>query len=82
MAKKIRYLVKVSFLDLQRMGKSIYRTEEGVDLTMGSLHSGSTFDAAVVFNQDDINDLKAIFEAGAYPVFIMSPIVQKRKSEL
>lgn len=78
MANKIRYLVKASFWDIQRDGKSIYRTEEGVDLTMGSMHSGSTFDVAMLLNLDDIADLKAMFEAGADPIFVLSPIVKEK----
>ena len=50
-------------------GKSIYQTEEGIELSQGDLHSGTTFDAEVQFSPDDtvfIDEAKAI---GAVPVF-------------
>jgi len=54
---------------------SIYATELGIALSMGDLHSGSTFDAEVTFKDADIGrEIEAAYaEHFAFPVFEMVP---------
>lgn len=62
--------VKLVFQDWQKpVGTSIYSTEEGCELSMGCLHSGTTFDATIDFDEDSAIDLRQAFRSGATPVF-------------
>ena len=63
--------VKLVFQDwiVPMTGKSIYQTEEGVELSMGNLHSGSTFDAEVRFTTEDMAFIDEGKTIGAVPVF-------------
>jgi hypothetical protein len=61
--------VNVIFEDWKEGGKSIYNTEKGVDLSMGSMHSGSTWTGEINFDPDTEEQLRtkgdlirAIFE--------------------
>jgi len=60
------------FEDWRQYGKpdSIYSTELGVELSLGDLHSGTTFDAEVHLPPEvEIEIEKAMREHAAYPVF-------------
>jgi len=72
MTKKIECSIKLTFDDLRRAGGSICRTEEGVRLTTGSLHSGSTFQGTIILDEDSFIDLERMFIAGLQPVFWIS----------
>ncbi len=53
---------------------SIYDTELGVELTMGDLHSGTTFPATVTLPAEVAREIEAAYaEHGAYPVFRLVP---------
>jgi len=49
--------------------QSIYNTEEGVDLSTGDLHSGSSFKAEITLDEECSEDMKRALEAGYVPVF-------------
>lgn len=70
--------IELVFSDLQRMGKPIYQTEEGVKLTMGDFHSGTVFTGSIDLDEDNEIDLERIFEAGANPVFAIFPITKEK----
>ena len=61
--------IKLIFTDWLSNGKSIYNTEKGVDLSMGQFHSGTTFDAEIDLDQDDVDDLEECIRSGYTPVF-------------
>ena len=79
--KMISKPIHMTFSDLRRKGKSMYNTEEGVEMTMGSLHSGSTFPGSITLDEDDMYFLNKMFEAGLQPVFWISPIWDTRRDE-
>lgn len=64
--------VKLVFDDWRQIGKpdSIYNTELGLALSSGDLHSGTTFDAKVIIDENVMQEIReAMNEHGAYPVF-------------
>lgn len=61
--------VRFAFSDWRRAGVSIYDTEEGLDLSMGGLHSGTVFRGEIEMNSDDAEDFRRALESGAHPVF-------------
>lgn len=62
--------IKLVFHDWQdRLGNSIYNAIEGINLSGGDLHHGSTFDGTIECDEDTVNDIKDALEAGARPVF-------------
>lgn len=79
--KMLKKPIHLTFSDLRRKGKSIYNTEEGVQMTMGSLHSGSTFPGSITLDEETMDDLNRMFEAGLQPVFWISPIWDTRRDE-
>ncbi len=50
-------------------GKSIYSTLEGVRLSLGDFHSGSTFTGEIFLDIEQEEDLRRSIQAGAIPVF-------------
>ncbi len=79
--KLLKKPIHLTFDDLRREGKSVYNTEEGVHMTMGSLHSGSTFPGSITLDEDDMEFLDRMFKAGLQPVFWISPIWDTRRDE-
>lgn len=52
--------------------KSIYLTEEGVDLAMGDFHHGTMFSADIQLDEDSAKELEAALSDGYVPVFYVS----------
>ena len=52
-------------------GESIYSTEKGVELSSGSLHSGTTFNGELYLDTDTENEVKQALLDGYSPVFAM-----------
>lgn len=50
-------------------GRSVYSTAEGVWLSLGGLHSGSTFSAILELDTEDAADLREALGRGFRPVF-------------
>lgn len=61
--------IHLIFDDWLKDGKSVYNTEEGVDLTMGPFHSGSTFKGTISLPEEHAQELKAAIDKGCNPVF-------------
>jgi len=60
--------IKLVFADWCKQGKSIYNTPEGIDLSMGSFHSGTTFDAEIDVLGEE-NSLRSAIRKGFEPHF-------------
>lgn len=73
----MRAKVKLVFDDWRRWDgtkdESVYSTQEGVELSMGDLHGGSTFDAEIEVSDDDAARLSSAMSTGIKPVFYMVP---------
>ncbi len=52
--------------------KSVYNTEEGVELTVGDFHSGSTFDAVIELDKEQSAELKSALQKGFIPFCYVS----------
>ncbi len=50
-------------------GKSIYASLEGVRLSLGDFHSGSTFAGSIDLDIEQEEALRRYIQAGAVPVF-------------
>jgi uncharacterized protein YjfI (DUF2170 family) len=63
---------RIVFDDWRQKGKgeSIYNTELGIELSLGDLHSGTTFETEIDLPEDLEKEIEiAMREYGAYPVF-------------
>ena len=63
--------VKLVLTDWQKDGVSVYSTVEGVRLSMGSFHSGTTFDGGIVVDADEKEELMQALADGYEPVFVV-----------
>ena len=79
--KFLKKPIHMTFDDLRNQGESVYSTEQGIYLTAGNLHSGSTFPGTITLREDDMDDLNKMFEAGLQPVFWIGPIWDTRRDE-
>jgi len=64
--------IKLVFDDWRRGMKSIYQTEEGIEMSMGNFHSGTTFNAEIILDSEEEKDLRESLKSGATPVFYIS----------
>lgn len=63
--------IKLIFEDWRKNGKSVYNTVEGLRLTKGSLHHGTTWGGTIDFDFDDEAEIKEALSKGYKPVFII-----------
>ena len=63
--------IKLVFEDWQKDGKSVYQTPEGIYLSLGNFHSGTTFDADIDLDAGDEKELQRAIDAGFVPVFVV-----------
>ncbi len=61
--------IKLVFGDWQKEGRSIYQTPEGIELTKGDFHAGSTFDARIDVDAWQEKELRDALKKGYQPVF-------------
>jgi len=61
--------IKLIFSDWQKNGKSVYNTEDGIALSCGDFHSGSTFDGKIVVDTEQERELDKALKTGYRPVF-------------
>jgi hypothetical protein len=67
-------MAKLVFIDWQDdTGASVYQTEIGVQLSLGDLHSGSTFDAMIDLDYDDARLVRDAARLGYHPVMRVEP---------
>ena len=65
--------VKLVFDDWRRpAGGSIYATPDGVVLSMGDFHSGTTFDAEISLDRENTIELTEAVAHGYVPVFTVA----------
>lgn len=61
--------IKLVFCDWEKEGKSIYSTEEGIELSSGSFHSGTTFNGTISLDEEEKEELERAIKSGATPKF-------------
>lgn len=66
---EVRMKIKLVFEDWQKKGLSIYNSFEGVELTMGLFHGGTTFNGEIKLSPDDEAELRDALDKGYQPVF-------------
>jgi len=68
------------FEDWFKIGEpdSIYNTEIGIELSMGDLHSGTTFKSKIIINEQIEKEILEYFkEFKAYPSFRLIPYISE-----
>lgn len=61
--------ILLCFDDWKKVGKSVYDTEKGMDLSLGPFHHGTTFEAEIQLGKYDEEELKKAMEDGFTPVW-------------
>lgn len=61
--------VSLVFEDWQKVGKSIYNTPDGIDLSAGQFHAGTTFEAEIKLDECEEKELKKAMADGFIPVW-------------
>ena len=61
--------IKLVFDDWKKDNKSIYSTEEGVDLSMGNFHPGTTFNGEIDLDEWDEKELTEVLKGKCVPHF-------------
>lgn len=69
--------VKMVFLDWQKLDKdkkkivSVYDKDDGLELSCGDFHSGTTFDAYINLDSDEEKELQKAIRRGYMPCFYL-----------
>ena len=63
---------KLSFMDWQKDGKSIYSTKDGAELSQGVFHGGSTFECIIDLDDEHRHELEGAIMKGFEPCWWMS----------
>jgi len=63
--------IKLAFHDWVRDGKSIYSTEEGIELSLGDFHSGTVFNGAICLDDNGIQEIQRAIARKEYPTFLI-----------
>lgn len=72
MRKTVKLKVEFVLHDWLGQKGSIYQTEKGVELSMGSFHSGSTFQGTITIPADEVESMVRAIREGNRPVFWMT----------
>jgi len=64
--------VKLVFSDWKKNGQSVYGEKAGIILSIGDLHSGSTFEATIDLPYEEELRIKQALKEGYYPEFYVS----------
>ena len=64
--------IKLVFDDWQKKGISVYCTTDGVELSFGNFHSGTTFDGEIELTKEDEEELSEAIKKGYQPIFWVS----------
>ena len=73
--------IKLVFDDWRTCGKSVYNTEEGVELSSGDFHSGTTFEGEIVLDAEQEEELKKRLGDRYQPVFWVCSTEAEQKQE-
>jgi hypothetical protein len=74
--------IKLVFEDWRRPdGDSCYNNEDGVNLSMGALHAGSTFRADIELSEEDQKTMEQALQDGYRPVFFAVADAEKTESK-
>ena len=66
--------IKLVFTDWQNHEfKSVYATEEGIELSIGQFHSGTTFDGEIDLSEPEMKELELASKKGYRPIFELMP---------
>jgi len=63
--------IKLVFEDWKKNGKSIYNTEDGIELSIGDFHSGTTFNGEINLSPDNEEELKQAIKNKNFPYFML-----------
>ena len=63
--------IKLAFHDWIKDGKSVYNSEQGIQLSMGDFHSGTVFDGEINLSSDNEEEILRSIQSNVYPVFYM-----------
>ncbi len=70
--EQVTIAVDLSFKDWLKNGHTLRGSSEGVELSLGVFHTGTTFPATITLeSDDDANELIAAIKAGYQPLFWM-----------
>lgn len=61
--------------------ESVYQTVQGVELSMGDFHSGTTFEATVALDAQQAAELEDAMKKGFTPVFCIFPTTEVKNNE-
>ena len=64
--------IKLVFLDWRKKGQSIYSTPEGIELSKGDFHSGSTFHGEIILEREEGEEFRKAILKGFQPCFWVS----------
>lgn len=70
------YSVKLAFHDWIQSGKSVYRTEAGVELSSGSFHSGTVFIGTLFLDEEEYQQLKKALAQDYQPIFCVFDFIE------
>lgn len=63
--------IKLVFEDWQKDGESVYSSEDGIELSLGSFHSGTTFEGNINLEKNEAIELVNAMRKGYTPVFYL-----------
>ena len=69
-SRRKRMNIKLIFDDWKKNFVSIYDTEKGMELSSGVFHSGTTFDATIILNEENERQLRDALANGYKPYFL------------
>lgn len=61
--------IKLVFEDWQKQFRSIYHRKEGMMLSIGNFHAGTSFNGEIELSQEDAKELKKAIIKGYSPIF-------------
>ena len=69
MKRDHRQIFDFVLTDLEKDGKSVYNSPKGLAISLGSLHSGTTFTGLLSLSKEEMQDIETAIENDIHPVF-------------
>ena len=66
--------IDLVFDDWRKDGQTVYDTEEGMELSLGDFHTGTTFSGGIELDAVSERELRGALEAGCEPLFVVSSV--------